>query len=107
MMDSESSNLLAIIVNLLNKVLQNKPMYLSRDTPSAAVNFLNGVECTCNSFGVAITSEAREIAARSRGWNCSLECDRFEEMGAKGLSEDLITSELIEIEILAWKLSMK
>jgi hypothetical protein len=86
------------LIEILRSFQKRKGMYVYPVNARAVQNFLHGFEASCSAFGFKFDRELWWTVGESRGWKRAPE-GPARPMGAKGLSEDEIMDELIEIEI--------
>lgn len=91
------------MIEILQSVRERKEMYFQPISVEAANNFLGGIWVTCFAFGVC-THEDWDAAIKLRGWEV-LSIGPTREMRVRGLSEEQMIDELIEIQIAALRLA--
>ena len=93
------------VVQLLEAVRQRPLMYIGDRDPMATVHFLDGIDAACGTFGYKIPrypGTIYEQVVKERGWEF-LAARPHREMSERGLSAEMVTRELLTIEIETWK----
>jgi hypothetical protein len=86
------------LIEALRALQKRKAMYVHPVTVQAIEAFLNGFKTGCHALGFEIDRELWWAAQEARGWK-RRSVGPVPQMKAKGLREEEIMDELIEIEI--------